>query len=163
MLNPHYTRLQSPPFPPQVAKCVPRILLGFQLNEVTTRQHVTRMVADRIRQNRDVKNKVRSCAVRRPRRALRKRVGNIETKGSLPKLLSSPFCPPFSPQEAIDTLILRGRIELEEAMQGFVQRHHIITTYIRGPQAEARAREKAAFIGAGRSDFLAGFLKSKGA
>lgn len=61
----------------------------------------------------------------------------------------------------IDTLILKGRIELEEAMQGFAQRHHMITTYVRGPEIAARQAENRAFLGQGKSKFMLDFLTSK--
>lgn len=105
---------------PQVCKCIPRVLKGYQMEEIVTRESVQRMIAERIRANAGIRNK-----------------------------------------DVVDTLILKGRIELEEAMEGYTQRHHLITAYIRKPELAQREAERRAFLGKDNSRFLTDFYTSK--
>lgn len=43
------------------------------------------------------------------------------------KIRISRYC------RAVDTLIFKGRVELEELVKNFKQRHHVLTDYVYGP------------------------------
>jgi len=59
--------------------------------------------------------------------------------------------------QAVDVLILKGRMELEECVKNFKQRHHIIANYIVAP--ETVAAKEAASAKLPHSEFLERFYK----
>jgi len=60
----------------------------------------------------------------------------------------------------VDTLIFKGRVELEEIVKNFKQRHHVLSTYIVPQDYAARsALETARLPGKPSSPFLDKFLK----
>jgi hypothetical protein len=73
----------------------------------------------------------------------------------LPHPPSVPFAAP-SFNRAIDSLIQKGEIELEEIVKNFKQRHHVLGKYVIEPQYAAR---DAALPKPNHSAFLSSFYK----